>query len=132
MTFEKIIANLEKRVYHPIYFLTGEQTYYIDEIVAMMEDTVLQEAERDFNQTVLYGRDTDVKQIISLAKRFPLMASHQLIIIKEAQDIKQIAGLEPYVKSPLLSTILVMTYKYKKLDRRTSFVKAIAKNGVFF
>ncbi|PID93663.1 MAG: DNA polymerase III subunit delta [Bacteroidetes bacterium] len=132
MTFEKIIANLEKRVYHPIYFLTGEQTYYIDEIVGMIEDTVLQEAERDFNQTVLYGRDTDVKQIISLAKRFPLMASHQLIIIKEAQDIKQIAGLEPYVKSPLLSTILVMTYKYKKLDRRTSFAKAIARNGVFF
>lgn len=132
MTFEQIIGDLEKRIFKPIYVLTGEQAYYIDEITAMIENTVLDEAERDFNQTIVYGRDTDVKSIISYAKRFPMMAQHQVVIVKEAQDIKNIADLEPYIKSPLDSTVLVIAHKYKKVDKRTSFAKAVSKNGIFF
>ncbi len=132
MSFEQIISDLDKRIFKPVYLLTGEQAYYIDEITSVIENTALEESERDFNQTIIYGRDTDAKSIVSYAKRFPMMSQYQVVIVKEAQDVKDIAALETYLKSPLESTILVLAYKYKKVDKRTTFAKTVSKAGVFF
>ena len=132
LTFEQIISDLKNKVYHPVYFLTGEEPYFIDEISDYIAEHVLDETEKEFNQTVLYGRDIDVDGIISEAKRFPMMANHQVVIIKEAQTIKNIENLAPYLEQPLRSTLLVICYKYKKLDGRKKFTKDVAKNGVLF
>jgi DNA polymerase III subunit delta len=132
MTYEQILADLKKKVFHPVYFLTGEETYYIDKISDYIEEHALDEAEKGFNQTILYGRETNVGQIIENAKRFPMMANHQVVIIKEAQDVKDIDKIEPYIKSPLKSTLLVICYKYKSLDKRKTFAKTITKNAVYF
>ena len=105
MTFEQILSDLKNKVYHPVYFLMGEEPYFIDVITDYIAGNVLDESEKGFNQTILYGRDTDVLTIISQAKRFPMMASHQVVIIKEAQSIRNIEGLLPYIENPLKSTI---------------------------
>lgn len=132
MTFEEITGNLQKKIYHPIYFLMGEETYFIDKISDYIADNVLTEAEKGFNQTVLYGKDLEPSTIIGNARRFPMMANHQVIIVREAQNIKKIEDLEPYVKNPLNSTILVINYKYKTLDKRKTFPKLIDQKGVLF
>jgi len=132
MNFEQIISDLKNKVYLPVYFLTGEEPYFIDVISDYIADNVLDEAEKGFNQTILYGRDIDIDGIISESKRFPMMANHQVVIIKEAQTIKNIENLAPYLEKPLKSTILVICYKYKKLDGRKKFTKDVAKNGVLF
>lgn len=132
MTFEQIIADLKNKVYHPVYFLTGEESFFIDEISDYIAEHVLDEAEKGFNQTILYGRDIDVDGIIAEAKRFPMMSNHQVVIIKEAQTIKNIENLAPYIERPLKSTILVICYKYKKLDGRKKFSKDVARSGVLF
>jgi len=132
MTFEEITSNLQKKIYHPIYFLMGEETYFIDKISDYIADQVLTEAEKGFNQTVLYGKDLEPSTIIGNARRFPMMANHQVIIVREAQNIKKIEDLEPYVKNPLNSTILVINYKYKTLDKRKTFPKLIDQKGVLF
>ncbi len=132
MTYEEIISNLQKKIYHPIYFLMGEETYFIDKISDYIADNVLNEAEKGFNQTVLYGKDLEPHVIISHARRFPMMANHQVIIVREAQNIKKIEDLEPYVKNPLNSTILVINYKYKTVDKRKTFSKLLDQKGVLF
>lgn len=132
MTYEEIIGNLQKKIYHPIYFLMGEETYFIDKISDYIADHVLTEAEKGFNQTVLYGKDLEPATIIGNARRFPMMANHQVIIVREAQNIKKIEELEPYIKNPLTSTILVINYKYKTLDKRKTFTKLIDQKGVLF
>ena len=132
MTFEEIISDLKNKVYHPVYFLTGEEPYFIDEISDYIAKHVLDETEKGFNQTILYGRDVDVDGIIAESKRFPMMANHQVVIVKEAQTLKNIENLAPYLEKPLKSTILVICYKYKKLDKRKKFTKDVAKNGVLF
>jgi len=132
MTFEEIIGNLQKKIYHPIYFLMGEETYFIDKISDYIAEHVLTEAEKGFNQTVLYGKDLEPNTIIANARRFPMMANHQVIIVREAQNIKKIEDLEPYAKAPLNSTILVINYKYKTLDKRKTFTKLIDQKGVLF
>lgn len=132
MTFEEIISNLQKKIYHPIYFLMGEETYFIDKISDYITDNVLTEAEKGFNQTVLYGKDTEPHTIIANARRFPMMSNYQVIIVREAQNIRKIEDLEPYVKNPLKSTILVINYKYKTLDKRKTFPKLIDQKGVLF
>ena len=132
MDFEGIITNIKNKIFHPVYLLSGEEPYFIDMISDFIEENVLDDTEKEFNQSILYGRDVEVPTIIENVKRFPMMANHQVVIIKEAQDIKKIAGLESYVANPLESTILVLCYKYKKIDKRTSFYKAINKKGVFF
>jgi len=132
MTFEQILSNLKNRIYYPVYFLGGEESYYIDTISDFIEKNVLEETERDFNQTIVYGRDTNPMEIISLAKRYPMMASHQVVIVKEAQNIPKIEELEAYLKNPLDTTVLVINYKYKKIDKRKSFFKNIGKKGVLF
>ena len=132
MTFEEIISNLKKKIYHPVYFLMGEETYFIDKISDYISDNVLTEAEKGFNQTILYGKDTEPHNIIANARRFPMMSNYQVIIIREAQNIKKIEDLEPYVKNPLNSTILVINYKYKTLDKRKTFPKLLDQKGILF
>ncbi|MCB0402230.1 MAG: DNA polymerase III subunit delta [Flavobacteriales bacterium] len=132
MDHNTILRDLKNKVYHPVYFLTGEEPYYIDAISDYIEDHVLDEAERDFNQTVLYGKETDVTTVISEAKRYPMMANHNVVIVKEAQHLsKDIEKLEAYLDNPTTSTILVLAYKYKKVDGRKSFGKKLKKQAVY-
>ena len=132
MNYEDILANLKKKIYHPVYFLMGEESYFIDQITDYISKNVLTEAEKGFNQHTLYGKDTDVDTIITHARRFPMMANHQVVIIKEAQNIKRIEDLDAYIKAPLKSTILVINYKYKTIDKRKSFAKQLGKTSVLF
>ena len=129
----QIVSDINKGNIKPIYFLMGEESYYIDKIADYIEKSILTEEERGFNQMVLYGRDVTVEEIISNAKRFPMMAEKQVIIVKEAQDlIRTIDKLESYAENPQPSTVLVICYKYKLLDKRKKVYKAISKNGVVF
>ncbi len=130
--FNHILSDINKRIFYPIYLFCGEEPYFIDLLSDALENGVLSEDEKEFNQTVLYGRDVDATTIIENAKRYPMMASHQVVIVKEAQDIKTIDELSTYAEKPLNSTILVICYKYKKYDKRKSLVKVVEKKGVFF
>jgi DNA polymerase-3 subunit delta len=132
ITYEEIISDLKKRIFKPVYFLAGEEPYYIDHISDYIEDNVLPEAEKSFNQTVMYGEDTSIPAIIDTAKRFPMMSSHQVVIIKEAQSLKKPEDLVLYLEKPLLSTILVICYKYKSLDKRTKLFKTLETHGVYY
>lgn len=132
MKFEEIINNLKNKIYSSVYFLTGEQPYYIDIISNAIEDTVLTEEEKGFNQAIVYGRDSNVKDIISMAKQYPMMSTYQVIVVKEAQDLNKIEELEAYIDKPQPSTILVLCYKYKKLDGRTAFYKKLKSKTAFF
>jgi len=131
-TYEEIISDLKKKIFKPVYFLAGEEPYYIDLITEYIEEKILPESEKSFNQIILYGEDTTVPSIIDAARRFPMMSNHQVIIVKEAQSLKKIEDLIYYLEKPLLSTILVINYKYKVLDRRTKFFKSLEKLGVYF
>ncbi len=132
MKFEQILDNLKNKKYSPIYLLSGEEAYFIDEISDYIEAHVLGEGEKEFNQTILYGKETDVPTIVSNAKRFPMMSDYQVVIVKEAQEVKNIEELADYATQPLASTLLVLCYKYKKFDKRKTLVKTVAKTGVFF
>jgi len=131
-TYEEIIADLKNRIFKPVYFLAGEEPYYIDMIVDYIEDKVLPESEKAFNQIVVYGDDTNIQAVMDTAKRFPMMSSHQVVIVKEAQSLKKIEDLALYVEKPLNSTILVFSYKYKTLDKRTKLVKLLESQAVYF
>lgn len=127
---KQIVAAIKRGDLKPIYFLMGEEPYYIDKISDFIEDHVLDEAEKGFNQMVLYGRDATIEDIVSNAKRYPMMAEHQVVIVKEAQDLSRtIENLAQYAANPQPSTILVFNYKYKKLDKRRALYKAITKAG---
>lgn len=132
MTYEEICAEIRQRKFRPVYALMGEEPYFIDKITDLLIGTVLEESERDFNLLILYGADTDAVSVINAARRYPMMAEHQLIVVKEAQQMRDIELLANYVKLPLASTILVLNYKYKTLDRRKQLALAIEKNGVLF
>jgi DNA polymerase-3 subunit delta len=132
VTYEEIISDLKKRIFRPVYFLAGEEPYYIDLIINYIEDKVLPEAEKAFNQIIVYGDDTNIAAIIDTARRFPMMASHQVVIIKEAQSLKRIEDLTLYLEKPLLSTILVFSYKYKTIDKRTKLYKALESHATYF
>lgn len=132
VTYEEIIADLRNRIYKPVYFLAGEESYYIDLITNYIEEKVLPEEEKAFNQMILYGEDTTMPAIIETARRFPMMSNHQVIIVKEAQSLKKIDDLAFYIEKPLPSTILVFNYKYKVLDKRTKLYKLIDSNAVYF
>ena len=129
----KIVSDIKSGNTKPIYFLMGDEPYYIDKIAEYIEETVLSEADKGFNQMVLYARDVSIDDIVSNAKRFPMMAEKQVIIVKEAQDLSRtIEDLVSYIENPQESTILVFCYKYKKLDKRKKLYKAIDKKGVIF
>ncbi|MEY8868944.1 DNA polymerase III subunit delta [Meridianimaribacter flavus] len=130
---KELVSDIRKGHIKPVYFLMGEEPYYIDKLSEFIEDNILSEEEKGFNQMVLYGRDVSVEDIIGNAKRFPMMAEHQVVIVKEAQDLSRtIDKLEAYVANPQPTTILVVNYKYKKIDKRKSLYKTIKKNGVVF
>ncbi len=132
MTFDQILQSLKKKDYSPLYFLSGEEPYYIDVIANFIEENLLDEADKGFNQSVLYGKDVDLQNVINLAKQFPMMGDRQVIIVREAQDIKNFDALEAYIKQPQTSTILVFCYKGKSLDKRKTLAKTIDKSGVLF
>lgn len=132
MKYENIISDLKKSIYKPIYFLMGEEPYYIDRITDYIQQNVLTESEKSFNLSVFYGKDADIGTIINTAKRYPMMASHQVVIVKEAQHLKKIDDLVYYAEKPLQSTILVINYKYQKLHKQKKVYKALEKNGVIF
>ncbi len=129
----KIINDIKAGMIKPIYFLMGEEAYYIDKLTEYIENNILTEDERGFNQMVLYGRDTSIDEIVSNAKRYPMMADRQVIIVREAQDlVRTIDQLESYAEHPQPTTVLVMAYKYKTLDKRKKLVKTLTKNGLVF
>ncbi len=117
----------------PIYFFMGEEPYYIDKLTDFIQDNVLQEHERDFNQTIIYGRDTTIEEVISSAKRYPMMADKQVVIVREAQELSRyIEKIEGYVENPQPTTVLVFAYKYKTLDKRKKTFKLLEKLGVVY
>ena len=129
----KIVNDIKAGNIKPIYFLMGEEPYYIDKLSDYIEENVLSQEEKSFNQTVLYGRDVSVEDIISAAKRYPMMAERQVLIVKEAQDlVKTIDKFESYASNPMPSTVLVICYKYKTLDKRKKVTKLFDKSGVVF
>ncbi|HET6245252.1 MAG: DNA polymerase III subunit delta [Bacteroidetes bacterium] len=128
--FNAIIANLKKKIYHPVYFLMGEEPYFIDVISDFASNNILDDAEKEFNLSILYGRDINVSTIISEAKRYPMIGKYQVVIVKEAQNVKNIEELEPYLKNPLSTTILIICHKYKSLDKRKSFGKSLGQMAV--
>ena len=132
VTYEEIISDLKKRIFKPVYFLAGEEPYYIDLLTEHIQEKVLAEDEKAFNQIILYGEDTNIAAIIDTARRFPMMSSHQVLIIKEAQALKKLEELIIYLEKPLLSTILVFSYKYKTIDKRTKLHKILESYGVYF
>jgi len=132
VTYEEIISDLKKRIFKPVYFLAGEESYYIDLISDYIEDNVLPESERSFNQVILYGEETTVATIIDTARKFPMMSSHQVVIVKEAQSLKKIDDFLFYLEKPQPSTILVINYKYRAADKRTKFYKALSTHAVYF
>jgi DNA polymerase III subunit delta len=149
---EAILLDLKRKIFKPVYFLSGEEAYYIDLISDYIEQHTLDESEKEFNQTVVYGKDTELSTVLSLAKQFPMMSDYQVVIVKEAQNIKELGkkssasddddtetapsnaaaqSLLAYLKSPLPSTILVFCYKYKTVDKRSALGKAIQKQTVY-
>ncbi len=131
-TYREIISDLQKKIYHPVYLLAGEESYFIDKISDEIEEKVLTPDEKEFNQAVLYGRDIDVPTVIDHVKRYPMMSNYQVVIIKEAQDIQAIEQLAAYIEKPVPSTILVLCYKNKTPDKRRSLYKSTQKNGIYF
>ncbi|MDT0607695.1 DNA polymerase III subunit delta [Croceitalea rosinachiae] len=130
---KRILNDIKNGSLNPIYFLMGEEPFYIDVISDYISKKVLTEVERGFNQMVLYGKDTSVEEIVSNAKRYPMMAEHQVIIVKEAQHLSRaIEQLVAYAENPQTTTILVICYKYKKLDKRKAVYKVLSKNGIVF
>lgn len=130
MTFEQIRAEIQARKFRPIYLLMGEEPFFIDQLTDMLIDTVLPLEERDFNQTIVYGSDTDVNSVIALSRSFPMMSDYQVVILKEAQSLSKIDDLAIYAQNPLKSTILVINYKGGTLDKRKKLWGEIEKHGV--
>jgi DNA polymerase-3 subunit delta len=131
-TYEQILSEIHKKQFAPVYFLTGEEPYFIDMIADTIENEALDEADRAFNQIVVYGRDVDVETIANHARSFPMMGERMVVIVKEAQDVKNLENFEPYLDTLPETTLLVFVYKYKKLDKRKTFAKKLDKKGVYF
>lgn len=131
MDFKQIYSDLKNRKFSPIYFLEGEEPYFIDQISDYILENALTESEKGFNQTILYGKDISIDTILTAARRFPMMAERQVVAIREAQNIKNIEDLAPYIEKPLGSTILVISHKYKTIDKRKKLYKTLQKNGVY-
>lgn len=132
ITCEDILKELRAKQYRPIYYLMGEESYYIDVIADYIADHVLTETEKDFNLTVIYGGDVDSASVINAAKRYPMMSEYQVVIVKEAQAIRNMEELSFYLQHPLNSTILVICHKHGVLDRRKKLAAAIEKCGILF
>lgn len=132
LTCDEIIKELKAKHYRPIYYLMGEEPYYIDLITDYITDNILSEEEKEFNLTVVYGADTDVATIVNAAKRYPMMSEFQVVVVKEAQAIRNIENISYYLQNPLRSTILVICHKHGTIDRRKKVAAEIEKNGILF
>lgn len=132
ITCDDILRELRSKQYRPIYYLMGEEAYYIDLISDYILDNVLTDTEKEFNLSVVYGADVDIATVINAAKRYPMMSEHQVVIVKEAQSIRNIDELSYYLQKPLRSTILVMCHKHGVLDRRKKLAAEIEKVGILF
>jgi DNA polymerase III subunit delta len=129
--YQSLKERLKNGVFSPIYLLHGTEPFFVDSIAEQLEQSILPEAERSFNQSVLYGRDLKVNDLISMARRYPMMSKYQVIVVKEAQDMKEWDKFESYAAQPLDSTILVLCFRNAKMDMRLKTGKAIAKFEVF-
>ncbi len=132
MSAEKILSEWKIKAFKPIYWLEGEEAYYIDQLVDYAEHNILSESEASFNLTVFYGKDADWTAVVNACRRYPMFAERQVVLLKEAQQMKDIEKLEGYMSNPLSSTIFVVAYKDKKLDGRTKFAGNIKKKGEVF
>lgn len=132
VSYDQVLTELRKKVFSPVYLLMGEEPYYIDVISDFIQNNVLNEGEREFDQTIVYGKDVDASAVINAAKRYPMMAKHQVLIVKEAQLIKDWDNLVYYLQNPSKSTILVICFKYGTPDKRKKWVQDIGKVGVVF
>lgn len=133
MTFDEILRDIKARQFRPIYFLHGEEPFFIDQIAEAIEANALPEAEKTFNQTILYGKDTDHLALLDALRRYPMMSERQVVVLREAQEMKSLAELTAYLENPMQSTLFVVCHKHKKMDLRTKFGKALqGKNIVLF
>jgi DNA polymerase-3 subunit delta len=132
MEFAPLLKSIKAREFAPLYLLHGDEPWFIDQIETAIEANALQEHERAFNQTITYGKDTEYLQIIDAARRFPMMAERQLVILREAQDMRSLKELAAYAEKPSPSTILVISHRHKKLNGNFTLTKNLKKNGVVF
>ncbi|MBP5426114.1 MAG: DNA polymerase III subunit delta, partial [Prevotella sp.] len=133
VTFDSIMRDLQASKYAPVYYLQGEEAYYIDKISDYIAENALKPEERDFNQTVFFGSDVTASQVADAARRYPMMAERQVVIVKEAQNIKQTDALQKYFEKPMKTTVLVMCHKNGKIDgRKREYVKTIQQAGILF
>lgn len=132
VTCDDILKELRAKQYRPVYYLMGEEPYYIDLIADYITEHVLTETEKEFNLTVVYGADVDIATVINTAKRYPMMAEHQVVVVKEAQALRNMDELSYYLQKPLRSTILVLCHKHGALDRRKKLAAEIEKVGVLY
>lgn len=133
ITYESVMHDLQQRKFRPVYYLMGDEPYYIDKISDWIAENVLQPEGRDFDQTVLFGSDVNASQIVDAAKRYPMMSEYQVLIVKEAQNVKNVEALEKYMKAPMPSTILVLCHKNGTIDgRKREYVRAIQQAGILF
>lgn len=131
--FKQIENDIKSKNFSPIYLFMGEEELFIDKLTDLIIDNSISKTEREFNYTVLYGKDTSIDEIVSICKKFPLMSDYQVVVIKEAQDLSRtIDQLTSYTNNFLKSTILIICYKHKSLDKRKSLYKSISKNGIIF
>ena len=130
MSVEKIISDWKKKVFKPVYWLEGEEEYFIDKAVDYAEHHILNESEASFNLSVFYGKDANWADVLNACRRYPMFAERQVVLLKEAQQMKDVEKLEPYIETPLSSTVFVVSYKEKKLDARKKFAKLVKENGV--
>lgn len=129
MSAEKIISDWKKKQFRPIYWLEGEEEYFIDKVVDYAEHKILSDAEASFNLSIFYGKDANWADVMNACRRYPMFAERQVVLLKEAQQMKDVEKLEPYMENPLSSTVLVVSYKDKKLDARKKFTKYVKENG---
>ncbi len=133
VTYDSVMSELKARHFKPVYYLMGDESYYIDKISDWIAENVMQPEQRDFDQTILFGSDVNASQVADMARRYPMMAEYQVVIVKEAQNIKNTEPLEKYLKNPMPTTILVLCHKNGKIDgRKTAYVKAVRDAGVLF
>ena len=132
MDFKTLHKNIKAKSFSPVIILHGEEPYFIDKLVDLIEETALEEHERDFNQQVVYGKDADLLNLLGALKQYPMMAERRVVILKEAQEFKFLLELEPYLAEPVPTTIFVVAYKYKNLDARTKFAKLAQEHGALF
>ena len=125
VTFDQIIRDIKNNIFAPVYFLMGEEPFFIDKIVNLLENSILDESLKGFNQSIVYGRDVSPREITDLSRRYPMMGNYQVVIVKEAQYVDKIEEIESYIDNPLETTILIIAYKHKKLDKRKAFYKKL-------